>query len=401
MKRELYRGLQWKSLALRREFEPVVESARSAWNELELASVPGERSSILVYLDATELPAATRDSNRAGMNLVPVGFDRGLGRVRCAISTEPARTWIEAYRSEDEDLIGRLLGYPECCRDAFTASWVLREDHAPEASWDTLDGPWRTNGFLRAVGVRLTPWMPCAPYCTETIRRATRYEKVARDSDIDVGSIKRLLEMELTYDAKNGIAFLETPAFRFAVDADPGTKKLSRIGVRHPVYAHPRWKDNGFTTHSWMRDAHRILLNAIGIVNGTVLDLGSGDGSLLAKIPGDGPRVGIEITAAVQARGSLRHPDLDLRVGDFQDVRTWPEELDLVLVPLHRLAELEPSRAANILANLRTAKRIIGYAYQDNIERGDLVALVRKAGLRQASAIAGTSRVQVLEVTTC
>ena len=396
MIREIHRGPQWKSLKLRRLYEPILDSARCAWNEIELATVPGERSSTLVYLAPSEIPAATRDADLAGMRVVPVEYDRIRGQLRCAVTTLEAREWVEAYHAQDDDFIGRLLGYPECCRDAFAATWGAGK-HSTETTWSTLAGDWRANGLLRQLGIRMTPWMPCSPTCKETIAAASRYEKMAREYDIDVASIHLLLDLETTYDARHGIAFVETPVFRFSADADAGTRKLDRPGVRHPLEVKPSFVDNGFHNHTAMRDAHRVLLKAIGIVNGDVLDLGSGDGRLLSKIPGDGPRIGIERLADVVTRGRLRHPKVDLRVGLIQDAALVP--VDVTLLSANRLLEMTDEAAANVRANLRTSRRVLAYAYSDNIrEHGTIVELIEKAGLRQASASAGSSRVQVLEV---
>ena len=396
MKREVYRGPQWKTLAGRRMYEPIIDSARCAWNELELATVPGERRSALVYLDATELPVATRDADRAGLHVVPIEFDRYRGQLRCAVTTMPPRTWIDTYRAEDDDLMGSLLGYPQCCREAFAATWGAGK-HSTETTWPTLEGDWRANGLLRQMGVRMTPWMPCSPTCAATIAAAKRYEKLARECDIDVGSIHLLLELETTYDARNRIAFIETPLFRFSSDADSGIRKLHRPGVRRPLDVAPAFVDNGFHNHADMREAHRSLLGSIGIVNGAVMDLGAGDGTLVSKIPGDGPRTGVEKEADVVARGRLRHPKLDLRVGLIQD--TGLRGVDVAILSANRLLEMTTEDAVNVRSNLRMVRRVLAYAYEDNIkEHGGIVELIKKAGLRQASASAGSSRVQVIEV---
>ncbi len=401
MIRELYRGLQWRDDQTRKMFEPVVASARNAWDEIEIASVPGERTSALIYLDPPELPTATRDAVKYGLSVVPVFFDSARRKLRCVVTSLPPKTWVDAVHAEDDRLVGQMLGYPSCCVETFERVWVAENRHDVVAEYAGLEGLWQSNSLLRRLGIRMTPWMPCSATCAATLTAALRYEALARENDIDVDSIARVLDLALTYDSRNGIAIIDTPLFRLSCDADLGIIKMKRPGIQAPLLVAPPFVDNGFGTHSDMREAHSFLLAAIGPSPGSVLDLGAGDGTLLSKIPGGGGKIGIELRADVALRGRLRHRDVTLRIGRIQDTASWPGTFDTVLLSVNRLLEMTVEDAANVRANLRTARRVVGYAYADNVRvHGSLVELVKKAGLRQASEVAVSPRGQVLEVTT-
>lgn len=78
-----------------------------------------------------------------------------------------------------DELLGRLLGYPGCCADAFERRWPeavarLGGDVAPLAAADSGPGPhpWPTNVLGRYFGHELIQHFPCEFSCAETRRIA-------------------------------------------------------------------------------------------------------------------------------------------------------------------------------------------------------------------------------------
>ncbi len=400
MSYEVERGVQWTSTEAREAWAPVLASAQLAWSRLEIMSVPGERSSALIYMHPRDLPAATAAATPAGLSVVVLEWAAGRGEVRVAITGARVQDWIRAHGTENHELAGKMLGYPECCRESFVDRWIQKRMHDPATAFKSLEGPWQMNGLLRHLSIRITPWMACSEDCTETRSRAERYITMGREHDVDIDSIERMLSLELRYSAKNGIAIVTSPVFRYAHDTDLPNRELVRPGVTTVSYDPPRWTDNGFRTYENMRLAHNILLTAIGDEDGTALDLGSGDGLLLDQIPGKGARVGIEKDGAVVKRGRQRNPRIDLRESDLGNVMSWPTAPDLVLLSPNRLLEMSKHRADDVRTALRSAGRIIAYAYDDNIRlHGSLDELLKKTKLQSASAQFGTKRIQAKEVT--
>jgi hypothetical protein len=82
-------------------------------------------------------------------------------------------------------LLGKLLGYPNCCADAFARDWPrarteFRGD--PALMWlalhdrqdVALDLPWETNVYARYFGHELVQHFPCTPHCAATRSLARR-----------------------------------------------------------------------------------------------------------------------------------------------------------------------------------------------------------------------------------
>jgi hypothetical protein len=226
----------------------------------------------------------------------------------------------------DDETIGRMLGFPECCREFFAREWARGGSYDLTRAMRTVDGPWEANIMLRWLGVRLVPHLPCSADCTETGRLAGAYLAAGRRMGVDVDALEALLRLPVTHEDLNGVAIVSTPHFRFMVGTDPTPERIvtERAGLprREPCgcckdpyctgethhhdaaspaaeeshwdaglseYATwkdlepPTWEDNGFSSAEAMEAAHQVVLRAVGDVS-SAADLGCGDGRLLAAI---------------------------------------------------------------------------------------------------------------------
>jgi SAM-dependent methyltransferase len=130
-----------------------------------------------------------------------------------------------------------------------------------------------------------------------------------------------------------------------------------------------------------MEAAHSVVASVVGQSPGAVLDLGCGDGALLARLTLDG--FGIEQDAGVVERGARRHPGLSLFVGRIEKLHgtVGTVEPDVVLVMPGRLLEMSQEDADLVRAGLLRKKRVVVYAYGDWLARfGGLSELAAKAG---------------------
>lgn len=390
--REWMRGPAWASPAARVAWEPVIADAQRAWSEAEVASLTeGLRDSALVFLTPAELPIAAGDCRAQGLEITPLeALD---GRLRVAIHRRGlAARWWSAWTGGDDDAIGALLGFPECCRSFFRREWPTGHDLV--LAMNRADGPWLGNILLRWLGVRLVPHLPCSADCGPTLEQARAYLDVARKcSESGATALERLLRLPTSYSAHAGVTIVETPHFRFMAASDPEVScNLRRAG--QPEADEP-WRDNGFASRSAMEAAHAVVAGVVGRVP-RAIDLGAGDGALLARVAAAG--VAVELDEDRARRGRARHPSVDFQVQTIRDFVRRPAATDVVLLMPGRLLEMEHVEAEAVRAWLRDRVRLVVYAYGDVLDRhGGLAALAQAAGLRLSGEVTLAAGVQAAE----
>jgi hypothetical protein len=311
------------------------------------AVAEGRRPGALQSISPEQIPEVTRQMAVAGVVVLPLGKTaRSQGYQsahivpsgnapwdhRCAI-TRPGDVdaWVEAWKSGDNDAMGRLLGYPECCRKFFEWAWV-------QEKWIDTTGPMRNTGaglntLLRWFGVRPVSHLPCSSACAESALVAKAFELTEPEATWH----REMLSWPTLWSSLHGIAEIYTPVFRASVPTDALAEKteVCYFGTSYPaegargltfpyrmnvpiVIERPSLK-NGFISDETMRAAHRVLLEQInGLDFDTVLDLGCGDGTLLMQIPAL-RRIGVESNAdvALIAAKTLTH----VVTGDCTDRR--------------------------------------------------------------------------------
>lgn len=369
--REWSRGPQWASAAARRAWESPLQRAAAAWRELELMSVPSVRPSVLVDVDVADLPAATADAIRTGLRATPVAA-AAAGGLRVAFHAPGLETeWASAWG--DDARVGELLGFPACCRAHFATAWAAgrRDTVLTQAR---PEGPPEANVWLRQLGVRLVPHLPCSSDCAASAELGRQIAAAGRAAGLgeEVDALLAVLRLPVRYSASSGVAIAETPHFRFmAATTETGATSRPGDDIEPPPPA--PWEDSGFATREAMAAAHAQLVGAIGPAE-SALDLGAGDGSLLAELArggGAGPWFGVEVDAARAARGAWRHGAVRL-VCDRIESNAWrgnPADgrpLDVLLIAAPRLHEMSPPAAAAVCGQLTQAgSRLVLYAYGD------------------------------------
>lgn len=411
----------------------------SRWAECGLTAVPLE----LIGFSG-QMYSATSTPVRAGE---PVAMRFVVGR------PADAAAFHHAFTAADDEAIGDLLGYPACCREFFRATWV--DDAMVDTTWPMargrseardpddrvveveVGGPAYSNILWRWMGVRAVPHLPCSFECGATVAFAQRLVEVGRTAGFhrEMGWLDEILSWPVEWSALHGIAEIKTPVLRVSTRTDAtsskyvvrrrgdgfpaeGARGLSfsyetpvklrlsgtpgfRRGLTHGGAAPPPWlaSDNGFESVSAMESAHapvvEVATAALAGGGGPVVDLGCGNGALLAQLVAKDPGVrafGVEVDSDRLAHAAVLHPDgTDGFVcGDLFDAPTlWPEgtRFALALVMPGRLLEVEPARAGALRGWLQDhCAQVVVYGYGDWLyQYGGLATLAEKAGFEVLS----------------
>ena len=406
---------QWSSARARSIWEPRVTAIGEQFAAAERASVDADiRRAALQNISPDQLPDLARRAAVKRLSVTPLNTQgRAASYAASAMAapasgpwdyrvalTQPigARGFVEAFERGDDEAVGRLLGYPECCRRFFAETWAAGSVDPTWTMADHGDGAIEANILLRWLGVRYVPHMPCGFRCEGTVGLGRQLRELIPKRER--GWMDELLSMPMLWSSLNGIGEVVTPivTLNFRTDVAHELREIARQGTSYPEnganglrfpYRPPParraderlWKDNGFGSLEAMERAHRVITSVLPADPRSVLDLGCGNGLLARKLAGaEGKPAGIELDEgrATRAKRYLN----ELIHGDFfeQDLERW-RSVDVVVLMPGRLTE-KPD--ADLCSSLPTCGRqLVVYAYGDWLERyGSLEELCRAAGLR-------------------
>jgi hypothetical protein len=358
------------------------------------------------------------------------------------------RALRKAWDTADHDRLGALLGYPPCCRAFFEAVWV--RDGCLDTTWAMalntdatvadrtieVSGPPSGNILWRWMGVRLVPHLPCAFDCeaTEAFAEQLRHVGVEAGFGEAYAWMHEVLAWPVEWSALHGIAEIRTPILKVSTrsDATAGKYVVRRPGAQYPAeggrglsfpYQSPRrrqvadarayraglsnpietaapledWRhlDNGFSSRISMDRLHAPIValarRATEGLSGKVIDLGCGNGALLAKIcegRGDLIPFGVDRNPDAIRNAQSVHADRPgaFRRGEVFDAGGWGRErpFTLAILMLGRLLERPPEQAQALLSDLRNAcNNVLLYVYP-GWSKDSFASLLTQAGIRPA-----------------
>ncbi len=143
----------------------------------EIALLDGRKPMVRQSLRREQLDAARARFQAMGLAVVESDSPRGGAERLLFVGRDAAalRAAAAAERAKDAATVGRLLGYPACCSDAFAATppLVRRNARLFQAALARTDGPPRARLNVLDLGVfHYLPWIPCAFSCEPSIRFA-------------------------------------------------------------------------------------------------------------------------------------------------------------------------------------------------------------------------------------
>ena len=132
----------------------------------------------------------------------------------------------KANKKHDHKIIGRMLGYPECCIKYFIKNFPVNYDPI----WTNLEGDVKgypeNNGMLRYFGPKIIPHYSCSPTCEASKKIGKTWFRIMEEIDKNLAKeMYNLLAGPMTWDSYHGVIQVETPYFIGVVDSFPFAEK--------------------------------------------------------------------------------------------------------------------------------------------------------------------------------
>lgn len=386
--------ISWANPKARAIWEPRIRRIAEIWQQVEIAAVVrGVKPGALLVVEPEKLPALSEQLIRRRLSMTILGqqgnaqgylsrtqpVGEGPWAYRVFIGPTPGNheCFLEAWREQNNQKIGIYLGYPQCCRNFFSQYWVDQnwmDTTLPMLmdgkSWD-CNGHLECNILLRHLGVRAVSHLPCSFHCEESkaIGKALLEVAVEEGYTIEVDWIYEMLAWPISWSSLHGIAITTTPVLKIvsATDALKEKVEVSNRGIILPLEGVPiEFKmrdyhtDNGFSSPAAMAKAHEMILNVIPPDCNSVLDLGCGNGALLAKMDSD-ITIGVDSDSEKVMRAQkVCFMAYHTKIEDYVFNRVF----DLVLLSCARLDELGYEKSKELLKRIsQNCRYFLLYSY--------------------------------------
>lgn len=253
-----YARIQFVSRPIKEKWEPIISRAVKAYATLERETVVhGLRSCTTTHIQPNYMDDGIRFLGEKGLVFVPmrkVGAYSGFAHAHPPVvdgkpwsyygvisrTIEDAMKFVKASDDPiDHDALGKLLGYPDCCREFFNREWKSgyidpiwqeAQNCTPEVIKDQTDTtirlsaniPHEINSMLRYIGVRVIPHIPCSHDCKHSQKIAADWIALGRELSVDgLEELLELLHMPLEWNCLKGQAIVSTPIFKVATNSVP------------------------------------------------------------------------------------------------------------------------------------------------------------------------------------
>lgn len=303
--------------------------------------------------------------------------------------------WLHAWEHHDDETIGVLLGYPECCRRFFSRYWV--DEGFVDTTWlqaantaevdagNTINvhPSAACNVTLRHLGLRWVSHLPCSFKCEPTISLVADYAPVIKEGfPEEYRVLSEALQWPVRWSALHGIAEITTPVCRVIsrTDATPSKYVVNQHGPLYPeegargtdfpfrnktttakVLRLDKWTLNGFGSYESMINAHNTILAEAGDMRGkSIIDLGCGTGELLQVYNGIASELhGIDIQADALKKAKKY---INVRQMNIYDPEVFNRKFDVAFISVQRFVEDE--QWPELLERLKAfTKETVFYSY--------------------------------------
>lgn len=231
--RTVLRELEWQEV--RHDVRPCAHQRMETSDYHDL-----QRQLLAVNLDSEILPK--RDERTVA------AADVGIAK-----RSDDLTSFRSAFANSDESLMGRLLGYPQCCVKAFEARFAtsLRVDPIWTISIDSSSAhPSPGNGVMfdssacssviwRYIGISSISHLPCSFSCSETSRLSVARLELGRRLGFasELEWLCDMLSWPVEWSALHGIAEIKTPILKISTRTDSTASKyvIGILGSTYPI----------------------------------------------------------------------------------------------------------------------------------------------------------------------
>lgn len=256
--------IQYVTQEIKEMWEPRVAKAMKAYYDLEILTVQaGIRACTTRHIPPQNLEAEMAKFARMGLYWLPitrVGAYSGFAHTHPPViegrpwtfygvvsnSLESALAFVDASNNLNHDTLGKLLGYPDCCREFFDKVWGAGyvdpiwqqamnahgttarvessiEDDKPDSYKVihlTNDVSHMAVSMLRYIGVRAVPHIPCSMDCEHTKEIARQWIGLGFEKDVEgIDDLVKLLTLPTEWDCLKGVAVVSTPLFKISTNS--------------------------------------------------------------------------------------------------------------------------------------------------------------------------------------
>lgn len=428
--------VQWAPGA-RSVWEPKFQEVSNLYQNIEIMLViQGVKPSALIVVAPENLAGLHKQIGGSPFSAIVLGQQGRNGQSYAATTTAyiPGQpfdyrvaitkpnlidSWIDAWETHNDHLMGVLLGYPECCRKFFMKYWV--EQNFIDTMWfqtlgtgvtdsenviDVTPDPY-CNVTLRGLGLRWVSHLPCSFQCEETNAIGSATAKLIKSLYPSAyQTLSEALQWPVKWTALHGIAEITTPVCRIISRTDATTTKYvvrqhgaiypeeGSRGLDFPFVETPRkvklvrkdtWTANGFSSYESMTEAHNVVLTAAGDLTGkSVIDLGCGNGELLRKIKRFTSDVhGVDSNvASIEEAARIAN----VRRMNIFNLLVFDRDFDVALISVQRLEEVDDS--IEFIKRLRKHTRaVVYYSYTQETSGWEYVETANRVNYGPYTAI--------------
>lgn len=235
--------LVWANDTVRDRHAPALNEIARVWSDVQWRSVDaGLRRCAQLVVYADSYASQVEQARKHGLKTVVLRVEEaailrnpssGPPLVLTLVVGKAADTkaFKSAWIRRDDAAIGRLLGYPACCRGFF--DHLVADGHAADPTWFiaantggatrdantvTVAGPRALNILLRYIGVRTIPHLPCRLNCADSAHSASGFLDLA--GSLGFGAAREaaldILNWPAEWSAVHGIAEIKTPVMKIS-----------------------------------------------------------------------------------------------------------------------------------------------------------------------------------------
>jgi hypothetical protein len=262
--------LSWVSDRAREVWQPRLHRITTAWLEIEWLSVAAEIRACGLTLATPEVFLANAGKwAMRGLSALPVELlgasesCAGNGAAQALPSGPPVFRLVigtpanvadfkNAWDNSNQEVIGKLLGFPPCCHAFFRNVWV--DQGLADTTWPmalassnglhepnriVIEGPPQTNILWRWMGIRAIPHLPCRSDCALSADLGASMVQLGRAAgyNTEMDWLLEILSWPVEWSALHGIAEVKTPVLKVTTctDATARTYEVRREGTAYPT----------------------------------------------------------------------------------------------------------------------------------------------------------------------